>query len=85
MGFCGSEAYNNGERVYEGGASHGDSIYPEPDELYDDNNEYNMEAYDAWLEKMSLLLELFETNAEKAAGITWSAPSELMSLPTRSG
>jgi hypothetical protein len=84
MGFCGSEAYYGGDLAYEGGASHGDSIYPEPDS-YDDDGEFDGDKYDAWLERMSLLLELFETNAEKAVGMSFSAPSDLMSLPTRSG
>jgi len=68
MGFCGAWAWTKGEDVYDFTVESNNPIYPEhPD--FDEDGEIDDAMYDGYLNAMSDLLSLLESQAEWACGI----------------
>ena len=68
MGFCGAWAWTKGEDVYDFTVDSNNPIYPEhPD--FDEDGEIDDAMYDGYLNAMSDLISLVESQAEWACGI----------------
>ena len=68
MGFCGAWAWTKGEDVYDFTVDSNNPIYPEhPD--FDEDGEIDDAMYDGYLNAMSDLISLLESQAEWACGL----------------
>lgn len=68
MGFCGAWAWMNGEDVYDYTVNANNPIYPEHP-AFDDDGDIDGALYEAWLNAMSDLVSLLESQAEWACGV----------------
>tara|TARA_R110002051_G_scaffold158392_1_gene229740 strand:+ start:458 stop:1165 length:708 start_codon:yes stop_codon:yes gene_type:complete len=78
MGFCGAWAWTKGEDVYDFTVDSNNPIYPEHP-AFDEDGDIDDAMYDGYLNAMSDLLSLVESQAEWACGI---APNDVTNRTT---
>ena len=68
MGFVGAWAWKDGEDAYDHTVNSSDQIYPEHPP-FDDDGELDDALYEAWLNSMSDLMGLLESQAQRACDV----------------